>query len=61
MEDLGRWEEGGERGLAPGRMRGGTIDVPAHSVVYYTYEFEAGTQYALFDDVNGIEKRFTVG
>jgi hypothetical protein len=59
-EDLVAWEEGGMKGPAPGSFHGGAIDVPPHSSVYYTYEFERGVQYALVDDVNELERRFTV-
>ena len=58
--DLVAWEEGGMKGPAPGSFHGGAIDVPAGSSVYYTYTFERGVQYALVDDVNKIERRFTV-
>ncbi len=59
-EDLVAWEEGGMKGPAPGSFHGGAIDVPAQSSVYYTYTFERGVEYALVDDVNRIEKRFSV-
>jgi hypothetical protein len=59
-EDLVAWEEGGMKGPAPGRFHGGAIDVPPHSSVYYTYAFEPGIEYALVDDVNEIERRFSV-
>lgn len=59
-EDLVAWEEGGMQGPAPGRFHGGTIDVPPHSSVYYTYTFERGLEYALVDDANEIERRFSV-
>jgi hypothetical protein len=49
------------KGPAPGSFHGGAIDVPAKSSVYYTYTFEPGVEYALVDDVNEIERRFTVG
>jgi hypothetical protein len=48
------------KGPAPGSFHGGAIDVPAQSSVYYTYTFERGVEYALVDDVNRIEKRFSV-
>jgi hypothetical protein len=60
-EDLLAWEEGGMKGPAPGSFHGGAIDVPARSSVYYTYEFERGVQYALIDDANEVERRFTTG
>ena len=60
-EDLVAWEEGGMKGPAPGRFHGGAIDVPPRSAVYYTFAFEPGVDYALLDDVNEIERRFTVG
>ena len=60
-EDLVAWEEGGMKGPAPGSFHGGAIDVPAGSSVYYTYEFEPGVEYALIDDANEVERRFTVG
>ncbi len=60
-EDLLAWEEGGMKGPAPGRFHGGAIDVPPHSSVFYTYDFESGIDYALVDDVNEIERRFRVG
>jgi hypothetical protein len=60
-EDLVAWEEGGKKGPAPGSFHGGAIDVPPHSTVYYTTTFEPGVQYALIDDVNEVERRFTVG
>lgn len=60
-EDLVAWEEGGMKGPAPGTFHGGAIDVPPHSSVYYTYAFETGVDYALIDDVNKIERRFSVG
>jgi hypothetical protein len=58
--DLVAWEEGGMKGPAPGSFHGGAIDVPANSSVYYTYTFEAGVDYALVDDANGVERRFEV-
>jgi hypothetical protein len=60
LEDLGGWVEGGMKGPAPGSLHGGAIDVSPHSSVYLTYTFELGVGYALFDDVNGIERRFSV-
>ena len=60
-KDLVAWEEGGMKGPAPGSFHGGAIDVPAKSSVYYTYTFDRGVEYALVDDVNEIERRFTVG
>lgn len=59
--DLSAWEEGGMKGPAPATFRGGAIDVPPHSSVYYTYTFDAGVEYALVDDANEVERRFTVG
>jgi len=59
QKDLVVWEEGGMKGPAPGAFHGGAIDVPPHSSVYYTYTFEAGIDYALVDDVNKIERRFS--
>lgn len=58
--DLMRWEEGGMKGAAPGVFHGGAIDVPAGSSVYYTYTFEAGLDYALIDDANEVQRRFSV-
>jgi len=58
--DLLAWEEGGMEGPAPGDFHGGAIDVPPGSSVYYTYTFERGTDYALVDDANGVERRFSV-
>lgn len=60
LEDLGEWGGGGMKGPAPGSLHGGAIDVPPHSSVYVTYTFEPGVGYALFDDVNEIERRFSV-
>lgn len=59
-EDLVAWEEGGMKGPAPGSFHGGAIDVPPASSVYYTYTFEEGVDYALIDDANQVERRFTV-
>jgi hypothetical protein len=59
-QDLNAWMESGGKGPAPGGVHGGAIDVPPHSSVYLTYTFETGVEYALFDDVNEIEKRFSV-
>jgi hypothetical protein len=59
-KDLNAWMESGMKGQAPGGLHGGAIDVPPHSIVYLTYTFETGVEYALFDDVNEIEKRFSV-
>ncbi len=58
--DLIAWEENGMKGPAPGAFHGGAIDVPPHSSVYYTYTFEAGVDYALIDDANEVERRFSV-
>ncbi len=58
--DLIAWEENGMKGPAPGEFHGGAIDVPPHSSVYYTYTFEAGVDYALIDDANEVERRFSV-
>ena len=55
------WEEGGQKGPAPGSFHGGAIDVPPGGTVYYTYTFEPDVEYALVDDVNEIERRFRVG
>jgi hypothetical protein len=60
-DDLLAWEEAGMKGEAPGHFHGGAIDVPPHSSVYYTYTFERGVDYAVVDDVNEVERRFTVG
>jgi hypothetical protein len=58
-KDLARWEENGLRGPAPATFLGGTIDVPPGSSVYLTVNLEAGREYTLFDDVNGLQLEFT--
>ena len=58
-QDLARWEESGMDGPAPAQFLGGAIDIPAHTSVYYTFDFEQDREYTLLDDENGVQKVFT--
>ena len=58
-EDLERWEEGDMSGPAPASFLGGAIDVPSNASVYYTFSFDEGREYTLFDDERGIQRSFT--
>ena len=58
-KDLARWEKTGMRGPAPARFLGGAIDIPPHTSVYYTMQFEKGREYTLLDDENGVQRAFT--